>query len=64
MRKTSEIDDLGYFKDELYITEIMKGDEFYQTFGHDEEEVKAYIELRRLEKTDIASSLVDSVRKE
>ena len=45
MRKTSDNRDLNHFKNELYITEICKADDFYRTFGYDEDEVKAYIEL-------------------
>lgn len=46
MRKTSENKDLDHFKNELYITEICKSDDFYQTFGFEEDEVKAYIEMK------------------
>ena len=46
MRKTSDNKDLNHFKNELYITEICKSDDFYRTFGYDEDEVKAYIELK------------------
>lgn len=49
MRKTSDNEDIDNFKKELNIAEICKGDDFYQTFGFDEEEVKAYVELHHHE---------------
>lgn len=43
MRKTAENEDIEKFKEELYIAEVCKSDDFYQNFGWDEEEVKAFV---------------------
>lgn len=48
MRKTSQEEDMGVFRKELEVTEVCKMDDFYQTFGFDEDEVRAYVELQNL----------------
>eukprot|EP00343_Euplotes_focardii_P010384 CAMPEP_0205826830 /NCGR_PEP_ID=MMETSP0206-20130828/30011_1 /ASSEMBLY_ACC=CAM_ASM_000279 /TAXON_ID=36767 /ORGANISM="Euplotes focardii, Strain TN1" /LENGTH=74 /DNA_ID=CAMNT_0053127115 /DNA_START=550 /DNA_END=771 /DNA_ORIENTATION=+ len=46
MRKTADNEDISYFELEIKITEVCRNDDFYQTFGYDEEDVRAYVDIK------------------
>ncbi|CAI2375889.1 unnamed protein product [Moneuplotes crassus] len=46
IRKTADQDDLDQFQNQVEITNICRRDDFFQTFEQDEDEVKAFVQMK------------------